>query len=205
MKENRKPRRRRLLLILPGILLLLWLILFVSSRIRTKRDLEFLRDEGYEQLVSAGDYSVNVIRCGNENGAHRIIAMAGFGIPDCCITMRRMTAHLEQENQVPSWEYYFTKDNGRLGCWHSGELVYTFGVIPEGSKLYTEEDRALADTMHGCWVSFVKTGDPGKAWDQDFTQSPDSSTVMEFGGSTGMREDPCLALYQILDRMYGWE
>jgi para-nitrobenzyl esterase len=112
---------------------------------------------------------------------------------------------LEQENQVPSWEYYFTKDNGRLGCWHSGELVYTFGVIPEGSKLYTEEDRALADTMHGCWVSFVKTGDPGKAGDQDFTQSPDSSTVMEFGGSTGMREDPCLALYQILDRMYGWE
>jgi para-nitrobenzyl esterase len=112
---------------------------------------------------------------------------------------------LEQENQVPSWEYYFTKDNGRLGCWHSGELVYTFGVIPEGSKLYTEENRALADTMHGCWVSFVKTGDPGKAGDQDFTQSPDSSTVMEFGGSTGMREDPCLALYQILDRMYGWE
>jgi para-nitrobenzyl esterase len=110
---------------------------------------------------------------------------------------------LEQENQVPSWEYYFTKDNGRLGCWHSGELVYTFGVIPEGSKLYTEEDRALADTMHGCWVSFVKTGDPGKAGDQDFAQSPDSSMVMEFGGSTGMREDPCLALYQILDRMYG--
>jgi para-nitrobenzyl esterase len=112
---------------------------------------------------------------------------------------------LEQENQVPSWEYYFTKDNGRLGCWHSGELVYTFGVIPEGSRLYTEEDRALADTMHGCWVSFVKTGDPGKAGDQDFAQSPDSSMVMEFGGSTGMREDPCLALYQILDRMYGWE
>lgn len=112
---------------------------------------------------------------------------------------------LEQENQVPSWEYYFTKDNGRLGCWHSGELVYTFGVIPEGSKLYTEEDRALADTMHGCWVSFVKTGDPGMAEGKDFAQSPDSSMVMEFGGSTGMREDPCLALYQILDRMYGWE
>ena len=112
---------------------------------------------------------------------------------------------LEQENQVPSWEYYFTKDNGRLGSWHSGEMVYTFGVIPEGSRLYTEEDRALADTMHGCWVSFVKTGDPGKAGGQDFVQSPDSSMVMEFGGSTGMREDPCLALYQILDRMYGWE
>lgn len=112
---------------------------------------------------------------------------------------------LEQENQVPSWEYYFTKDNGRLGCWHSGELVYTFGVIPEGSRLYTKEDRALADAMHGCWVSFVKTGDPGKAEGKDFAQSPDSSMVMEFGKSTGMREDPCLALYQILDRMYGWE
>ena len=112
---------------------------------------------------------------------------------------------LEQENHVPSWEYLFTKDNGRLGCWHSGELVYTFGVIPEESKLYSEEDRALADTMHGCWVSFIRTGDPGRAGGQDFAQSEDSSMVMEFGRDTGMTEDPGLPLYRVLDRLYGWD
>jgi hypothetical protein len=28
---------------------------------------------------------------------------------------------------------------------------------------------------------------------------------MEFGGQTGMVKDPELALYEILDRMQGWE
>ncbi len=111
---------------------------------------------------------------------------------------------LEQENHVPSWEYLFTKDNRRIGCWHSGELVYAFGVIPKGTRLYTSEDRALADTMHGCWVSFVKTGNPGTVNGQAFAQSEDASQVMEFGEQTGMIEDPWLPLYQIFDRMYGW-
>ena len=105
---------------------------------------------------------------------------------------------------MPSWEYLFTKDNRRIGCWHSGELVYAFGVIPKGTRLYTAEDRALADTMHGCWVSFVKTGDPGTVNGQVFAQSEDASQVMEFGEETGMIEDPWLPLYQIFDRMYGW-
>ena len=43
---------------------------------------------------------MNVLSYGNENGKHRIIAMAGYGVPDSCITMRRMTAILETDNQV---------------------------------------------------------------------------------------------------------
>lgn len=111
---------------------------------------------------------------------------------------------LEKENGIPSWEYLFTKDNGRLGCWHSGELVYSFNVIPDDSKLYTEEDRKLAETMHQYWVNFVRNGDPNSGEMTGFEQSPDSSQVMEFGVHTGMREDPGLALYQILDRVYNW-
>ncbi len=112
---------------------------------------------------------------------------------------------LEQENSVPSWEYLFTKDNGRLGCWHSGEMVYTFGVIPENSKLYTEEDRQLSDMMHTYWTNFIKNGDPDSGELSGFEQSADSSKVMEFGDQTGMVEEPDLALYEILDRMYGWK
>lgn len=111
---------------------------------------------------------------------------------------------LEQENGVPSWEYLFTKDNGRLGSWHSGEMVYTFGVIPADSKLYTEEDRKLSEMMHSYLVSFVKNGDPNSGALSGFDQSPDSSKVMEFGVNTGMIEEPDLALYEVLDRMYGW-
>ena len=78
----------------------LWLLVFLSSRIRLKRDREFLIENGYANLVSAGDHTVNVLIRGNENGKHRIIAVAGFGDPDPCISWRRMTASLETDNQV---------------------------------------------------------------------------------------------------------
>ncbi|MBQ9898023.1 MAG: alpha/beta fold hydrolase [Ruminococcus sp.] len=90
----------KVLLIILVVLTVLWLIIFISSRIRLKRDREFLEERGYVSLVSAGDYSVNVLSYGNENGKHRIIALAGYGVPDSCITMRRMTAVLEADNQV---------------------------------------------------------------------------------------------------------
>ncbi len=87
-------------LIILGIFLLFWLIIFINNKIRVKRDKAFLKEAGYYNLVSAGNYSVNVLPYGNENGKHRIIVMAGYGIPDSCITMRRMTSTLEVENQV---------------------------------------------------------------------------------------------------------
>ena len=90
----------RVFLIILAILLLLWLLVFINSKIRFKRDKTFLEEKGYCDLVTAGEYSVNVLSFGNENGKHRIIAMAGYGIPDSCITMRKMTAALESDNQV---------------------------------------------------------------------------------------------------------
>ena len=90
----------RVFLIILAILLLLWLLVFINSKIRFKRDKAFLEEKGYCNLVTAGEYSVNVLSFGNENGKHRIIAMAGYGIPDSCITMGKMTAALETDNQV---------------------------------------------------------------------------------------------------------
>lgn len=88
------------MLILIVVLLLLWLLIFINSKIRFKRDKAFLEEKGYCNLVSAGDYSVNVLSYGNENGKHRIIAVAGYGVPDSCVTMRKMTAVLETDHQV---------------------------------------------------------------------------------------------------------
>ena len=82
------------------ILLALWLLIWINSRIRMKQDREFLIENGYANLVSVGGHSVNVLICGNENGKHRIVAIAGFGDPAPCISWRRMTASLEEEHQV---------------------------------------------------------------------------------------------------------
>ncbi len=93
-------RTIKILLVVVLILLVLWLLIFINSRIRLKQDRQFLTENGYANLVSVGDYSVNVLTYGNENGKHRIIAIAGFGDPDPFISWRRMTSALEEENQV---------------------------------------------------------------------------------------------------------
>ncbi|WP_258341067.1 carboxylesterase/lipase family protein [Saccharopolyspora gregorii] len=54
---------------------------------------------------------------------------------------------------------------GRLGACHGLELPFVFHNLavatgPTG-LLGEEPDRALADRLHGAWVSFVATGDPG--------------------------------------------
>ncbi len=101
MEQKRKIKKRILVpVLIVAVILLLWLVIFVISRIRLRRDRVFLKEQGYCNLVSAGDYSVNVLPFGNENGKHRIIAMAGMGVPDSSITMRKMTAALEPDNQV---------------------------------------------------------------------------------------------------------
>lgn len=81
-------------------LLVLWLFVFINSHIRLKQDRTFLTENGYANLVSTGDHSVNVLSCGNENGKHRIVAIAGFGDPDPCLSWGRMTAVLEEDHQV---------------------------------------------------------------------------------------------------------
>lgn len=57
-----------------------------------------------------------------------------------------------------------------LGACHSLELGFVFdsGDAPESEKLAGEgAPRELADAMHGAWVRFVETGDPGwEGWDE---------------------------------------
>ena len=105
---------------------------------------------------------------------------------------------------IPSYEYYFTKDNGRLGTWHSGEEVYFYGNIPEKSGLYDARDRELSAKITAYVVSFMKDGDPNSeglpAW------TPDGpGRVMELGNSTSMTDDPFTDLYGIMDDMCGWK
>lgn len=112
---------------------------------------------------------------------------------------------LENENGVPAYEYLFVKDNGRLGSWHSGELIYAFHNIPDHSKLFDETDRALSDLMHAYWISFAENGDPGREGLPAFEISEDTSRVMVFDENSRMEQEPMIKLYEIMDRLYGWE
>ncbi|MBQ7637169.1 MAG: carboxylesterase family protein [Lachnospiraceae bacterium] len=122
-----------------------------------------------------------------------------FDYPHYCLN------RLEVLNNVPVYEYYFTKENGRLGPWHSGEEVYLYGNIPEDSRLYDEKDRSLSDAMKGYFLNFAKTGQPNGAGLKAWKQNKTSEDLMEFGENYGMIKEGEHELFDILDRMQGFD
>ena len=103
-------------------------------------------------------------------------------------------------NQIPSYEYFFTKTNGRLGCWHSGEEVYFYGNIPENSGLYTAEDKALSSTMQQYFVNFIRTGNPnGEGLPEWPANTGAENRVLVLDTEIQMDKDPFADLYPILD------
>ena len=122
-----------------------------------------------------------------------------FDYPHYCLN------RLEVKNGVPVYQYYFTKENGRLGPWHSGEEVYLYGNIPDGSKLYSEYDRELSGKMKGYFLNYIKTGNPNESdlllWEENLK----SEDVMEFGDNYSMIKEREHELFKLLDKMQGFK
>ncbi len=122
-----------------------------------------------------------------------------FNYPHYCLN------RLAVENGIPVYEYYFSRHNGRLGAWHSGEMIYVYGNLPQDSRLFDAADHRLSETMQGFVLNFMKTGDPNGEGLPVWEINTDSARMMEFGTSTGMIDEKYLALYEVMDRMAGWE
>ena len=108
-------------------------------------------------------------------------------------------------DRIPVYEYFFTKENGRLGPWHSGEEVYCYGNIPTDSPLYDEGDRELSRIMLQYWKNFIVSGDPNGEGVPQWERSDGGENLMELGESPRMVRDPFLDLYSIFDRMSGFD
>ncbi len=106
------------------------------------------------------------------------------------------------EGKEPVYQYLFTKNNGALSSWHSGELIYAFGTIPETAPQYDSSDRELSRTMHAYWTNFIKTGNPNGEGLPEF--ETDADTLMEFGETTEIIENPYRGLFEIFDRIQGF-
>ena len=116
-----------------------------------------------------------------------------FNYPHYCLN------RLAVKEGIPVYEYLFTKSNGMLSSWHSGELIYAFDRIPEGSKLFNQEDRNLSKLMNNYWKNFIVSGNPG------FDENTSNTKLYEFGEHIGFIDEPYLKLYSVLDRMQGWK
>ena len=121
-----------------------------------------------------------------------------FDYPHYCLN------RLAADNGIAVWEYRFSKSNGRLGAWHSGEMVYCYGNIPEDSKLYDARDRELSAQMLRYWANFAATGDPNGAGVPEWEQNISSSRLMAFGDETLMSDEREHELFAVLDGMQGF-
>lgn len=90
----------KVLIVLLLLVAIFTLVTFIIHKIKTKKEIELLKEKGYYNLVSVGDYSLNVAIFGNENGKHTIVGLAGLGMGEYSVSARQMTAGLEEDNLV---------------------------------------------------------------------------------------------------------
>ena len=99
-KEEKKRRKRSNIIVSIVLIALLLAGFLLFHPLMVKHDRNMLTEKGYCNPVSVGDHSLNLLKIGNENGSRKIVALAGFGIGDSDVSMRKMTAELENDNQI---------------------------------------------------------------------------------------------------------
>ena len=105
MKSHKTLKKVVILVFLVIVFLLIGLVIFHRCKLASGR--KIAEQNGYLNLVSAGDYSLNVVRFGNENSKQKIVVISGMG-PGFPVEMRRMSEELEKE-----YEFIYI---ARAGC-----------------------------------------------------------------------------------------
>ena len=89
----------KVLVVLLIVLILLLVGMFIYHRIMISKNRTFLREKGFCELASAGDYSLNVQKTGNVDGKHRIIILSGAG-PCYRFSMKEFAENFQDDNEV---------------------------------------------------------------------------------------------------------
>jgi para-nitrobenzyl esterase len=114
----------------------------------------------------------------------------GFKIP----TYRLLEAHVPQPARTYSYEFTWPSPTlPMLGATHALDIPFTTDML-EATRAATKNatnvlgdspPQQLADAMHGAWIAFAMTGDPG--WEQ---YDLDRRVTMRFDTESGPVEDP---------------
>lgn len=157
-KEEKKRRRKRSNIIVSIVLIALLLAGFLLFHpLMVKHDRNILTEKGYCNPVSVGDYSLNLLKFGNENGDRKIVALAGFGVGDSSVSMRKMTAELENDNQIVFLDRagYGASDDTKADM-HVGTIVEDYRTALKNANVeapYTLLAHSIAGVYASYWVS----------------------------------------------------
>lgn len=92
----------------------------------------------------------------------------------------------------PAFLYHFSYVGqayraGRATAGHATEIPYVFRMRASPVGDLGDGDMGLADLMHGCWSSFIKTGRPACGSPQWPAYTQEGDQLMEFGLESGVR------------------
>jgi para-nitrobenzyl esterase len=114
----------------------------------------------------------------------------GFKIP----TLRLLEAHVPQPARTYRYEFIWGSPTlAMLGATHAIDIPFSTDMLAETyaatkdatNVLGDSAPQQLADAMHGAFIDFAKTGDPG--WAQ---YDLDRRTTMVFDTESGLSDDP---------------
>ena len=77
------------------VLLLSVIVIFVVHKIKSNNEYNELKDLGYINKYSAGDYDLNIYRIGNKNSKHKLICISGLGVHNYSIEMSFVNEQLK--------------------------------------------------------------------------------------------------------------
>ena len=84
----------RILLVLFILFVVFVIGVFVFHQVKRNEEINLLKEKGYYNPISVGDYNINVAKFGNPNGKHTIVAMSGMGVGNYSVSVRRATAEV---------------------------------------------------------------------------------------------------------------
>ena len=126
---------------------------------------------------------------------NQVISARWFVYPhECWSTMA-------YNNSKKVYRYFFTKENGYMSAWHSGEIIYAYGNVKNSKKpyRYNASDEHLSDMMSEYFINFVKYDNPNGLNLPEWAEwTPENHRVLELGDNVQMIDDPYLKLYDFM-------
>ena len=110
-------------------------------------------------------------------------------------------SNMALNNDENVYRYYFTKENGYYGTYHSGEMIYAYGNLYRSNHkfAYDESDYKLQDIMVKYFTNFIKTGNPNGSGLPEWKKFDGTDSVLELGSNVIMCPDKYIQLYEIIN------